>query len=154
MKDNLSKISGIIRIALIVIAIIIAALFYSDLASVSDEALLPDNWVNSFLKYAYFLAIAAAVVAVGFALWSLVLKFMDKPKQAALGLIPIILLVLVAVFAYSYASDTPLPMENYEGTDNVPGTLKWSGAGLYTTYALFVGAVAAIAYAEVSKIIK
>ncbi len=154
MTDNLSKISGIIGIVLIVIAVIVTGLFHMDLASVSDEALLPDNWVNVFLKYAYFLIFAATIIAVGFGLFSFAMRLKDEPKRALMGLIPLVIIALVVIVAYSSASDVKLPMENYEGPDNVPGTLKWSGAGLYTTYALFIGAVVAIIYAEISKLIK
>lgn len=156
MNDNLSKLSKIILAVLIVIGVIITALFYMDLASVSDEALIPDQWVNNFLKYAYIIGIAAAVIAVGFALYSFVLRLMDNPKKAVISLLPIIVLVLVVVIAYSSASDLALDMPNYTGTDNVDGhsNLKWTGAGLYSMYALLLGALAAIIVTELTKALK
>ncbi len=156
MNDNISKISLIMRVVLIAIAVIVAIFFYLDLASVEDEALIPDNWVNRFLKYSYILAIGAAILTVGFALLGLGMKFIDSPKKALIGIIPAIILLIVVLVGHSMASDVALDMPNYEGTDNVTGhfNLKWSGTGLYVSYFLIFGAIAAILYAEVSKLLK
>lgn len=156
MKNNLVKISGAIRIVLIAIAVIIAALFYSDLMSVSDEALMPDQWINGFLKYAYILGISAAVIAILFALYTFVMKLIDSPKKALISLIPIVALVVIVIIAHSNASDMPLNMPNYDGMDNVKGhkNLIWSGAGLFTMYTLLIGAIAAIIVAEIMRIFK
>ncbi len=181
MTDNLSKITKILLIVLFVVAIIFTVKFYMGMSSLegmkaeefnavemADAGSILDagtdseleakkgaiNWLGYFFKFTYFVGFLAAGAAVLFSLINFVLKLKDEPKKAIVGLIPLIILGLVVLLAYSGASNEVLTIPGYTGEDNVPKTLKWSGAGLYTTYALIGLAILSIIYVEIAKAFK
>ena len=82
------------------------------------------------------------------------MKLLAKPKKAIVTLIPIALIGLILLISYSSASSELLDMPNYDGVDNVPGQLKWSGAGLIMSYVLLGLAVIAILVSSVMKFFK
>ncbi len=77
-----------------------------------------------------------------------------RPKEAVKALISFAVVAVFVVIAYALANDTILELPGYTGKDNVPGTLKFAGTMLWTTYFIFVGAIASIFYVEISKIFK
>ena len=107
-----------------------------------------------YFQFMYILLILSAVVAVAFVLINFVQTLMDDPKKAIFRLIPLLVLGLVMIIAYSTSSSEPLDMQNYEGTDNVPGIVKWVGTGVVLTYVLIGLAILAIIAEGVMKIFK
>ena len=181
MTDNISKITKILLLVLFVISILFAVKFYmgasledvdakelsrieevadndgmlSSTDSLTEERIAAINWLGYFLKFSYIIGILAAIFAVGFSIWNFALKFMDSPKKGLMALIPIILVLIVVFIAYSNASSDLLTMPSqYDGTDNVPNILKWTGTGMITMYIFFALAVGSIIYVEIAKAFK
>jgi hypothetical protein len=104
------------------------------------------------LGWAYILLAIAAIAAVLFPLISIV-----TDVKAILRLLAVLAgaAVLVLVSYYVFASDTPIDILGYTGTDNSdPVTLKWIGTGLFSTYIIFGLALLSILYSEVANIFK
>lgn len=148
MTDNIAKITKVILWVLIALSMFFALMLFLN-ASETET-----TWITNGLNYTIILLIATAAVAVIFSLWIFAMIFMARPKKALVKLIPIVLLGVILLIAYTRASDIPLDMPNYEGEDNVAGPLKWSGAGLIMTYVLIGLAVLSILYAEISRLFK
>ena len=148
MTDNIAKITKILLWVLIALSLFYAIMLFVNTTEQDTK------WIVNSLTYTEILLYIAVGAVVIFSLFNFVLNLMSRPKKALLSLIPIVLLGVVFLFAYSSASNEVLHMPTYEGTDNVPGILKWSGAGLITAYVLFGLAVLSILYAEIAKLFK
>ncbi|MEX0980767.1 MAG: hypothetical protein WD577_09985 [Bacteroidales bacterium] len=104
------------------------------------------------LGWAYFLLLIAAVAALTFPLITIV-----TDVKAILRLLMVVgaAAVLLLVSYFVFASDTPINILGYTGTDNTnPVTLKWIGTGLFSTYIIFGIAFLSILYFEVVSIFK
>lgn len=104
------------------------------------------------LGWAYILLAIAAIAAVLFPLISIV-----TDVKAILRLLAVLAgaAVLVILSYYVFASDTPIDILGYTGTDNRdPATLKWIGTGLFSTYIIFGMALLSILYSEVANLFK
>lgn len=104
------------------------------------------------LGWAYILLAIAAIAAVLFPLISIV-----TDVKAILRLLAVLAgaAVLVILSYYVFASDTPIDILGYTGTDNSdPATLKWIGTGLFSTYIIFGMALLSILYSEVANLFK
>lgn len=157
MTDNVAKISKIILWVLIALSVFFALMLFingSDYEASADKNTADITWINNGINYTMILLIVTAAVAVIASLYIFVMIMMAKPKRALIKLIPIALLGIILLIAYTQASDIPLNMPNYEGSDNVAGPLKWSGTGLFITYGLLALAVLSILYVEISRLFK
>lgn len=104
------------------------------------------------LGWAYILLAIAAIAAIVFPLIRIV-----TDVKAILRLLMVVAaaVVLVLVSYFVFASDTPINILGYTGTDNSdPVTLKWIGTGLFSTYIIFGIAIISILYFEVASIFK
>ena len=104
------------------------------------------------LGWAYILLLIAAIAAVAFPLIVIV-----TDVKAILRLLAVVAAaaVLVLVSYFVFASDTPIQILGYTGTDNTnPVALKWIGTGLFSTYIIFGIAILSILYFEVVSIFK
>jgi len=104
------------------------------------------------LGWAYILLAIAAIAAVLFPLISIV-----TDVKAILRLLAVLAgaAVLVILSYYVFASDSPIDILGYTGTDNSdPVTLKWIGTGLFSTYIIFGMALLSILYSEVANLFK
>ena len=104
------------------------------------------------LGWAYILLLIAAVAALTFPLINIV-----TDVKAILRLLTVIgaAAVLLLISYFVFASDTPINILGYTGTDNTdPATLKWIGTGLFSTYIIFGIAFLSILYFEVVSIFK
>jgi hypothetical protein len=104
------------------------------------------------LRWAYILLLITALASIIFPLITIV-----TDVKAILRLLSILggagLLILLAYFVF--ASDTPIDILGYTGTDNSnPATLKWIGTGLFSTYIIFGVALISILYSEVANLFK
>lgn len=148
MTDNIAKITKILLWVLIALSLFYAIMLFVNTTETDTK------WIVNSLTYSEVLLYIAAGAVVIFSIFNFVLNLMSQPKKALLSLIPIVILGIVFFFAYSSASDEVLYMPTYEGTGNVPGVLKWSGAGLLTAYIIFGLAVVSILYVEIAKLFK
>lgn len=153
MSNIIGKITNILLIVLIAISAILAIMFYIDISGAGEYDGVT-QFTGVLIDWTIALFIIAAAAAVVFSLMNIVLKFMDNAMAATKSIIPFVIVGLIFMVAYFMASDVPLHMPNYEGSDNVPGTLKWSDAGLIMTWILLGLAIVSILYAEVSKLLK
>lgn len=59
--------------------------------------------------------------------------------------------VILVLIAYSMSDGTIMDIPGYSGSDNVPGTLKFTDTILITTYFLGIGAIGAIIVTEIIR---
>ena len=148
MTDNIAKYTKLLLWVLIALsAFYILMLFVN---TTEDDT----KWVTNSLTYTEVLLYISVGAVVLFSLFNFVMRLIAHPKKALVSVISIVLLLVIVFIAYSYASDEVLNMPTYDGPDNVPGTLKWSGAGLITAYILLGLAVLSILYVEIAKLFK
>ena len=148
MTDNIAKITKVLLWVLIALSLFFALMLFINTSGTET------TWIQNSLVFTYVLLGIAAVSTILFSLYIFVMKLLAKPKKAIVTLIPIALIGLVLLISYSSASSELLDMPNYDGVDNVPGQLKWSGAGLIMSYVLFGLAIIAILVSSVMKIFK
>ncbi|NPA68132.1 MAG: hypothetical protein GXO50_05945 [Chlorobi bacterium] len=148
MTDNIAKITKILLWVLIALSMFYAIMLFVNTTEQDTK------WIENALTFTTVLLVIAVASVIIFSIVNFILNLMSNPKKALLSLIPIIVLGGVFLFAYSAASDEVLYMPTYEGSDNVPGVLKWSGAGLITAYIFFGLAVLSILYVEIAKFFK
>jgi len=156
MSDTISKALRIILALLIAISLGITVGFFIT-ASGIDSKMDAETKVELFgpvLEYFIDWAYVLFFIAGAGTLLAAITDIATNPKDAVKTLIPIGLLALVVIISWSLSTSELLPMPNYDGTGNEPGTLKWAGASLITTYMLFAVAFGAIVFSEVSKIFK
>jgi hypothetical protein len=104
------------------------------------------------LQWAYILLAIAAIAAIVFPFINIVTDL--KAILRLFGVIAVAA-VLVLVSYFVFASDTPIDILGYTGTDNRdPVTLKWIGTGLFSTYIIFGVALLSILYFEVANLFK
>ncbi|SRR6056297_390028 len=140
----MNKFIRILGIVLLALAAIAGVLFYAG----GKTGETPD-FTNHILILAAVFAAIAAVLSLIFPL----IQMITHPRKARGSLIGILALVIIALIAYSVASDVPLNFVK-ENELNVPPVLKQVGAGLITMYALFGIGLLAIIYTELAKAFK
>ncbi|MBT3647493.1 MAG: hypothetical protein HN542_04545 [Flavobacteriales bacterium] len=101
---------------------------------------------GGFITLSYVLLIGAIVAAVA----GSVVSIMMKPESLKGSLIGIGAMLVVFALSFVLADGSVEPMYG----DITESTSRWSGAGLYTFYILFVLAVLSIVYSSVSRLMK
>lgn len=152
MSSKLTRIINIILWVLMGVSIVLVVLFYfGKIVPGTEETNMEEPVITElFLKWTYIMAIGATVVALGFSIVNLI----NNPKALKQSLIMIVVGAVLVVAAYFLADDRVLSMPGYEGTQNVPETLKFAGTFLWLAYILAGLAVLTILYSEVSKYFK
>jgi len=100
------------------------------------------DFIDISLYAGYLLVGVSALVAIAMPL----IQSLDDPKSLLKSGIGIALLLVVFLVSYAMADGTVVG----EATE---GTSKMVGAGLFTTYVFFFGAIGGIIYTEISKIL-
>jgi len=72
-------------------------------------------------------------------------------KEAMKSFIALAGIVILVLIAYSMSDGTIMDIPGYSGSDNVPGTLKFTDTILITTYFLGIGAIGAIIVTEIIR---
>ncbi|WP_448518464.1 hypothetical protein [Rhodoflexus sp.] len=106
------------------------------------------GWVGGALYVMYillFIAVAAAVILP-------IIKSLSQPKTLIRSGIGIGILLLLFFVCYVVADDTVLKNKAYEGISE--NTSKMIGASLLMLYTMFIAAIVAVVYSEVSKFFK
>ena len=99
--------------------------------------------------YAVFgIAIAAPLLG---AIFQFGAALKDNPANAIKSLLGLVLLVVVLVVAWSMGDGTPMQIQGYSGTDNVPFWLKLTDMFLYSIYILLFVTVVAIIVSGIKK---
>ncbi len=136
---KLSKLTSYTMYVLLGLGALLVILYY--LGAVSEEPILD-------LAYIYFGI--AAIASIVFP----IIYLITNPKGAISIIIGLVLIGIIVLISYFLASDQVMHISGYTGTDNVPGTLKAVGTGLYTMYILFSLSIIAILYSEISSAFK
>ncbi len=152
MSGKFTKIINIILWILLGVSVILVVLFYFGkiVPGTEDTNMEEPVITEMFLRWTYLMAIASALLALGFSLFHAIMnpKALKQTLFVALGA------AVLIIVAYFLSSDQILNMPGYEGIENEPGTLKWAGTGLYVTYLLAGLAVLSIFYSEIAKYFK
>jgi len=137
MSEGLSKILSITLYALLGISALLGVLFYTE--AIGADSII--YWCYTL----FFIGTAAAIV--------LPLIHLGKNPAGAKGaVIGLVALVVVFVIAYVVAGDEMLP--KYENFIDGPEDSKLVGMGLIAFYILGFGAIGAVVYSSISKLIK
>lgn len=152
---NSEKISSIVLAVLVAIAAIVCVLFCvggSEEAIYSGEAFDAPNYTGAVLNVVYVflgLAILATVVS---AILSFFVKLKNDHRSAYTSVAMIVALSLLCGITYAIGDGTPLNMPNYDGNENVEGSLKLADMCLYSIYTLLVlAALAALFNVTIAK---
>jgi len=154
--SNISKITSVLLYALMAVSVILLILFYKATADIPAETdfdtqiEMYGGVLDTIMYWAYALFVLAAVAALVFPL----VRMFTRPKEAVKTLISVAVIAVFVFIAYSLADNEILELPGYGGKDNVPGTLKFAGTMLWTTYLLLFGVIASILYVEISKLFK
>ena len=152
MDNKIRKIISIILYVLMGVSIVLVALFYFGKVVPGTEGTNMEEPVitGKILVWAAILVVITAGLALIFPIINLVTNI----KSAKRGLFTLLGVAVLIFIAYTLASNEVLKIPGYTGTDNVPGTLKIAGTGLFTTYILAGLAVLSILYSEISTYFK
>jgi hypothetical protein len=152
----MSKLALILRISLAVlmaISVIFVFIFYFGNAVPGTEGteFYEPLITEGMLRWTYILLFMAVAAAIGFPLAYII----SHPETAKKTLVSVAVLAVVGLIAYLLADDTVLTLaDSYDGSDNVPNTLRWVGTGIISTYLLLAVAIGAIVVTSVTKLIK
>ncbi|MBE9510681.1 MAG: hypothetical protein IMY71_07375 [Bacteroidetes bacterium] len=152
MSDKIRKIISIILYVLMGISLVLVVLFYfGKLVPGTEGTNMEEPLITGkILIWAAILIILTAGLAVIFPIMHLI----SNPKSTKNSLFVILGVAILIFIAYSLASSEVLEIPGYTGIDNVPGTLKFTGTGLFLTYILAGLAVLSILFSEISKYFK
>ncbi|MCQ2974854.1 MAG: hypothetical protein MJ211_08585 [Bacteroidales bacterium] len=145
----LEKISKYLLIVLFVISAILLVMFYAQVVPLEETEQLEHSTTSLFLNWSYILFVIAAVATIV----SLVKNCIDKPKVAITLGIGVATLAIIFFVSYAISSDS-LDSITTTLVQTTPGELKFSEAGLYTTYAVLALNVIAILWLEISAKVK
>lgn len=104
-------------------------------------------YTEQLLWWSYLLFGVAIVAALVFP----IVRLFTRPKEAMKSFIALAGIVLLVLIAYSMSDGTIMNIPGYSGSDNVPGTLKFTDTILITTYFLGIGAIGAIVVTEIIR---
>lgn len=152
----MAKTSRLLTIVLWVVLAVSAVLIVSLMVNISDNNADPvmGGWINTNIAWSNVLL----AVGAGIAILSGIIQMATDLRAAKKGLISLGAIVVVAIIAYSLASDT---IPQFIGVDKfiaegtlTPNIAKMVDTGLIATYFLFGIAVLSIAWSSVSQIFK
>jgi hypothetical protein len=152
----MTKLSRLLTILMWVIIAVSAVLVVSLMVNISENKADPvmGGWINTNLVWAYILLAAGT----GIALLAGIFHMISDIGAAKKGLISLVAVAVLAVVAYSLASDE---IPRFIGVDRFidAGTLtsniaKLVDTGLIATYLLFGLAILSIVWSSVSQIFK
>ncbi len=101
--------------------------------------------IDMGLFLTYFLVLAAVLLVLGFAIWSLIKNF-KKSKNSLIGA-----LGLMLIFLLSYTLSSGEVYEKFQIEETLS---KIIGGSLITLYIMFIGTILVAIYSEISKLFK
>lgn len=152
----MTKTSRLLTIILWVILAVSAVLIVSMMVNISDNNADPvmGRWINTSLVWTYILMFLGA----GIALLAGLLQMVTNLSSARKSLISLGAVAVVAVVAYSLASNE-IPqffgVEKFVADGTLtPNVVKLVDAGLLATYFLFGGAILSIVWSSIAQIFR
>jgi hypothetical protein len=146
-----NRISSILEIALLAVAVLVSVLFF---VGGEIEGTKEFVYTDLLLNTTFILAGLAVVVTFVLALANFVKNFLHEPKasmKSLLGPLGIIAIVYVSSF---FADGTPLKLAGYDGSSNQGVWLIAADVCLFTTYAMTVITVLATVVTGTIKAIR
>lgn len=137
MSEGIAKILNISLYVLLGVSALLGVLFYLDSVS-----------VDAIIYWCYFLFGIGAAAAIVLPL----INLGKNPKGAKTAVIGLVSLLVVFIISYALAGDEMLP--KYEAFIDGPEDSKMVGMGLIAFYILAIGAIGAVAFSSISKLIK
>ena len=144
--QKINKILNIVTIVMFVITVVLLGLFYFGGELPNSQYVTP-VYTEQLLWWSYLLFGVAIVAALVFPIASL----FTRPKEAMKSFIALAGIIVLVLIAYSMSDGTIMNIPGYSGSDNVPGTLKFTDTILITTYFLGIGAIGAIVVTEIIR---
>ena len=138
--QKINKILNIVTIVMFVITVVLLGLFYFGGELPNSQYVTP--------VYTEQLLFGVAIVA---ALVFPIARLFTRPKEAMKSFIALAGIIVLVLIAYSMSDGTIMNIPGYSGSDNVPGTLKFTDTILITTYFLGIGAIGAIVVTEIIR---
>lgn len=128
-----NKISNILEIALLALAVVVAVMFFvGGTFEDSDEFVYTDLLLNT----TFILAAAALVVTFALSLTNFVKNFIHEPKNSLKSLLGPLGIIVIVYVSYIFADSTPLVLPGYDGDSNQGFWLEAADMCLFTTYAM------------------
>lgn len=152
----MTKLSRLLTILMWVLISVSAVLVVSMMVNISENKADPvmGGWINTNLVWSYILLAAST----GIALLAGILHMVSDIGAAKKGLISLAAFAVLAIVAYSLASDT---IPQFIGVDRfiangtlTPNIAKLVDTGLIATYLLFGLAIVSVVWSSVSQVFK
>ena len=144
--QKINKILNIVTIVMFVITVVLLGLFYFGGELPNSQYVTP-VYTEQLLWWSYLLFGVAIVAALVFP----IARLFTRPKEAMKSFIALAGIIVLVLIAYSMSDGTIMNIPGYSGSDNVPGTLKFTDTILITTYFLGIGAIGAIVVKEIIR---
>ena len=140
--QKINKILNIVTIVMFVITVVLLGLFYFGGELPNSQYVTP-VYTEQLLWWSYLLFGVAIVFPIA--------RLFTRPKEAMKSFIALAGIIVLVLIAYSMSDGTIMNIPGYSGSDNVPGTLKFTDTILITTYFLGIGAIGAIVVTEIIR---
>lgn len=108
------------------------------------------DFVDISLRVAEIMIIVGAIAAIVMPL----INSLSNPASLVKTGIGVVIIAGVFLVAYSISDAEVLPKYAADPFNLTPGMSKFVGGALYSTYALFIAAIAGIAFTELNKAIR
>ena len=144
--QKINKILNIVTIVMFVITVVLLGLFYFGGELPNSQYVTP-VYTEQLLWWSYLLFGVAIVAALVFP----IARLFTRPKEAMKSFIALAGIIVLVLIAYSMSDGTIMNIPGYSGSDNVPGTLKFTDTILIITYFLGIGAIGAIVVTEIIR---
>lgn len=144
----LIKLNNVLMYLFIVVGVILMLLTMTAEYPEDPKAFCVDcNEASYFVGYSYVLLIVAILAALG----GVIMNAISNPKGILGSLVGVGGMIVIIGISYALADDTIL--RSYPNSVTATA-VKWTDAGLYTFYILFVISILSIVYTWVSKLTK
>ena len=144
--QKITKLLNILTIVMFVVTVVLLGLFYFG-GELPNSQYSNPIYTEQLLWWSYILFAVAIVAALIFP----IIRLFTRPKEAMKSFIALAGIVILVLIAYSMSDGTIMDIPGYSGSDNVPGTLKFTDTILITTYFLGIGSIGAIVVTEIIR---
>ena len=157
-ENKINLILSTLRIAIIALGVILMGIIVS--SSVADESYVEGEAnYGGFLDWMFYIiytvGIATAVAALGFGIYTFVMKLVNDVKSQVGTLTGMSVFLLIGFLSYfAFADGTVMSAYESSGITVTESESVFAGGSMIYVYLLGIVAVASIVWAEVSSIFK
>lgn len=138
---KIHRTSRIVLYITVLITIVITALVLFGGQVPEDKQLVGNvfepTFLDSMIYWMYFLVAITVVVLLAFSLIGWIQSFALRPKKALMSVAMFGAMFALLLITYLMGDGTPLNIVGYDGSDNVPVSLKIADMCLFSIYFLF-----------------